>query len=180
MRDGPDFQERMARVEGLVEDLERLADPALRDRARELVRTLLDLYGTGLAKIVNCVSRTGDTGRALLESLAQDSLVGSLLHMHGLHPVNLRERVLQALAKARPFFLEHGIDMELLDATNDTVRLRLDGVARVPALPLKVILEDALLEAAPEITTLEIEGLEDPTTFSKSKVIPLQLIEMRD
>ena len=52
-----DDGELIGRVEGLLEELETLADPAARDVALETVQAVLELYGEGLARIVD---RVGD------------------------------------------------------------------------------------------------------------------------
>ncbi len=48
MNDG----ELIGRVEGLLEEVETLAEPAARDLALECVQAVLALYGEGLARIV--------------------------------------------------------------------------------------------------------------------------------
>ena len=42
-----EFQDRMARIEGLVQKLEAGADPASRSTARELIQCLMELHGDG-------------------------------------------------------------------------------------------------------------------------------------
>ena len=56
-----------------------------------------------------------------MDGLVSDDLVSSLLLLHGLHPVDLRTRVQQALDKARPFLYDHGSQVELLGEVVDTV-----------------------------------------------------------
>ena len=46
--------------------------------------------------------------------MADDGVVGSLLLIHGLHPVPLEERVTGALDEVRPYMKSHGGDVELL------------------------------------------------------------------
>src|SRR5665213_3073887 len=48
MPDNREFQEQVGRIEGLVHEIESIADPALRATAKELVRSLMDLHRAGL------------------------------------------------------------------------------------------------------------------------------------
>ena len=71
MRADAEFQHQLGRLEGLIEALEKVADPAVQTQARELTRTLLDLHTVGLTKIVQAVAQAGEVGRALLDRFAQ-------------------------------------------------------------------------------------------------------------
>jgi hypothetical protein len=101
-----EFQERVARIEGLVKKLENGADPASRSTARELIQSLMELHGAGLERILEIVATSGDAGQGLIDSVARDELVGSLLVLYGLHPDNFEARVLRALDKVRPALRE--------------------------------------------------------------------------
>ena len=79
------------------------------ERAQQLVREVVGLYGAGLERIV----RAGDAGFA--ERLATDDLVASLLLVHGLHPHDVHRRVSDALDRVRPYLGSHGGDVDLLE-----------------------------------------------------------------
>src|SRR5262245_13789887 len=104
----------MARVEQLIEKAERFPDPAARDVTREIVGALLELHGAGLARVLDALTGAGAVGRSVLEALAADGLVSSLLMLHGLHPVDLENRVRTALEAVRPALAHHGGGVELL------------------------------------------------------------------
>ena len=94
---------------------------AAHERAEQLVREVVGLYGAGLERIVALL---GDP--RLAEQLATDDLVASLLLVHGLHPHDLHRRVSDALDRVRPYLGSHGGDVDLLEVTDDegaTVRL---------------------------------------------------------
>src|SRR6185436_4355638 len=124
-----DFRERLNRVEALVGALESCPDPAAREAARQLVRTLLDLHAAGLGRMLDIAGRES----ALVGRLADDPLVSSLLLLHGLHPRPAAERVERALDRARPRLGSLGGEVELVAASEAAVRLRLRGEAS-PAL----------------------------------------------
>jgi Fe-S cluster biogenesis protein NfuA len=146
-------QDRVARVEGLLEDLDRLADGPARDIATELVGALLDLYGDGLARIVERIAERDDG--TLAAELGGDELVSHLLLLHGLHPVPLEERVRGALDEVRPYLETHGGGVELLTIDDEgLVSLELQGSCSgcpSSAVTLKHAVEEAIHKAAPDV-----------------------------
>jgi Fe-S cluster biogenesis protein NfuA/nitrite reductase/ring-hydroxylating ferredoxin subunit len=158
-----DDRELVARAEGLVEEVESLADPAARDKALELVQALLDLYGEGLARMVGAVAERDDG--TLAASLSADELVSHLLLLHGLHPEPVEVRVGRALAEVRPYLESHGGDVELLGVEDGVARLRLRGsCSGCPSstVTLKLAIEDAIRKAAPDLDEILAEDAEAP------------------
>jgi Fe-S cluster biogenesis protein NfuA len=153
------------RIEELVGELRSGLDPVMWRRVEEALALVTDLYGAGLAAVMNAVSSEA-VGPAVMARLVEDELVSSLLVLHGLHPHDLAERVHQALVTVRPYLGSHGGDVEVLelDAVSGTVRLRLlgscDGCPSSSAT-LRYAVERAIAEAAPEIAHIEVEGLVD-------------------
>ena len=177
MRGGAGFQERMQRIEVLIQTLDRLTDPQAKEGARALVQALLDVHGAGLARVLEILSRAGDHGRALTAELAQDDLVASLLLLHGLHPVDLATRVRRALDEVRPVLRSHGGDVELLGVTGGAVRLRLRGGGGASsATHLQRTVEDAIVGAAPDVATIEVDGPADDGTGPRPGRVSLPLI----
>ena len=122
------FQQRIGKIESLIGDIEGISDDTVRENVRELVQALLDLHGAGLERMMDIVFESGQAGPAIIEQFGRDPLAGSLLLLHDLHPLNLEERVLQALVKVRPFLGSHGGNVELLSVSEEgVVRLRLEG-----------------------------------------------------
>ena len=160
-----DFRERLGRVEALVGALEQCPDPATREAARQLVRTLLDLHAAGLGRVLDLAGRQS----ALAERLADDDLVSSLLLLHGLHPRPAAERVARGLERVRPLLRSVGGDVELIEADEAVVRLRLRGES-APAL--RKVVEEAVTEAAPD-AALEVEEVGDPSQAGR---VPLPLV----
>ncbi|MDI3314180.1 MAG: NifU family protein [Mycobacterium sp.] len=127
---------------------------AARERAEQLVREVAELYGAGLAKIMAMIEDP-----VLIDRLAGDHLVASLLLVHGLHPHDVRRRVSDALDSVRPYLGSHGGDVHLLDVVGDTVRLQFAGSCRScpsSAVTLELAVEDAVRAAAPEISSIEV------------------------
>jgi Fe-S cluster biogenesis protein NfuA len=155
----PDFHKRMGRIETLLQEIERFPDAGAREHTREIVQSLLDLHGTGLERILEHLAAAGDTGLALIDSLARDELVESLLLLYGLHPLDVETRVRQALEKVRPNLRSHGGNVELLALAGGVVRLRLLTSRRgsASALTLRRDVEEAIYTKAPDVTAIDIE-----------------------
>lgn len=165
----PDLRETGERIDALIDKLASggpSASPARsRERAEELVRAVSDLYGAGLQRLLEIAHESGRLDEELLDLLARDDLVASLLLVHDLHPYDVQTRVEQALESVRPYLGSHGGDVELLAVTDlGAVRLRLlgscDGCPS-SSVTLKLAVEGAIEAAAPEITSIEVEEASD-------------------
>ncbi|WAC89877.1 NifU family protein [Mycobacterium sp. Aquia_213] len=139
------------------------------ERAQQLVREVVGLYGAGLNRIM----QLGDP--ELTERLATDDLVASLLLVHGLHPHDVHRRVSDALDRVRPYLGSHGGDVDLLEiADGDTVRLAFTGSCKScpsSAVTLELAVEDAVRAAAPEISEIEVVAAQPS---SEPTVIPAE------
>ncbi|HEY5195029.1 MAG TPA: NifU family protein [Solirubrobacteraceae bacterium] len=157
-------REQVAKVEGLLEQLEALVDPTARETAIEVVQALLDLYGEGLDRIVEVLAEHDDG--TLAEALGEDELVAHLLLLHGLHPVPVEQRVQGALESVLPYLQSHGGSVELLSVKDAVVQLRLEGSCSgcpSSSMTLKLAIEDAILKAAPDVEEVRAEGAVSPT-----------------
>jgi Fe-S cluster biogenesis protein NfuA len=155
-----DFRGRMERLDALIREAEHFADPAVQAHTREIVGALLELHGAGLAKILEHVAGSGENGRAVIDALTRDELVASLLLLHGLHPQDVETRVLGALDRVRPYLHSHGGDVEFLGAAGAAVRLRMRGSCHgcpSSAATLRSTIEQAIYDAAPDVTAVEVE-----------------------
>ena len=132
---------------------------AAHDRAQQLVREVAGLYGAGLERIMQLAQASGQ-GPGLVDRLATDDLVASLLLVHGLHPHDVHRRVSDALDRVRPYLGSHGGDVDLLEiAGGDTVRLAFKGSCKScpsSAVTLELAVEDAVRAAAPEVSSIEV------------------------
>lgn len=147
------------RIAQLLEQLEAAGERQTLELAEEVLRVMSDLYGAGLARIVELARQEAPP---FLEAMAADELVASLLIVHGLHPVPLGERVQAALARVRPLLGAHGGDVELIGVDPDLpgVAIRLLGSCDgcpAASLTLHDAVERAILEAAPEVARIDVE-----------------------
>jgi Fe-S cluster biogenesis protein NfuA/nitrite reductase/ring-hydroxylating ferredoxin subunit len=145
-----------------------------RERAEQLVREVVDLYGAGLSRIMATVSDRADSGT--MDRLVADDLVASLLLVHGLHPHDLRRRVADALDRVRPYLGSHGGDVHLLDIVGDSVQLQFAGSCKScpsSAVTLELAVEDAIRAAAPEVSSIDVVAPE-AATAEPTTVIPAE------
>ena len=158
------------RVERLLADLGSVADAVVREKAEDLARTLVELYGAGLERVVEIVAERPD-GEQIVGALADDKFVGSLLVLHDLHPVPVTERVQKALDGVRPYLGSHAGGVEFLGIDEAGVaHLALEGSCDgCPSslVTVKLAIERAIMDAAPELTGLEVEGVVPEKTGPK-------------
>ena len=157
----PTLQERTHEIESLLGKLEAIGDDEVRAASLALVRALTDLYGTGIERILEIMAE--HAGEESIEHLAGDPLVNSLLLLHGLHPLDVETRVQKALEHVRPYLGSHGGDVELAGIDGGVVRLRMKGTCQgcpSSTRTMKLAIEDAVYEAAPEVTAIVAEGQE--------------------
>lgn len=171
-------REAVGRVEELLERVEQLPDRVGRETAAELTAALVELYGEGLARIMRALEAGGEAA-TLRRDLGSDELVSHLLLLHDLHPIPVAERVRDALGEVRPYLESHGGDVELLDVSDGVVRLRLQGsCSGCPSstMTLKLAIEDAIAKLAPEIESVEAEGVvAEPAAPSAPQLIQLEV-----
>ena len=146
-----------SRIEELLGRIRSAADPATAETAEEIVRLVVELYGAGLERTVELA------GPEVLERLVGDELVASLLVLHGLHPKDTETRVVEALDQVRPYLGSHAGGVELVGVDPEgVVHLRLEGSCDgcpSSTMTVKLAIERAIEEAAPEVTAVEVENL---------------------
>ncbi len=121
------------RVEELLAGFDADQTPQrARERAEELVRTIVGFYGEGLERLLTIAHQTlGDeASEAVFARLSADKLVESLLCLHGLHPVSLEDRIDAALQSVLPYVKSHEGNMEVSRIEGDVVYLRLERQLR--------------------------------------------------
>jgi hypothetical protein len=172
---GQEFRKRMERIEALLHEVERYADPAAREHTRELVQAVLGLHGAGLERILETVAAAGESGLATIDALGRDDLAGSLLLLHGLHPVDVETRVRQALDRVGQYVRSQGGHVELVGTVGGVVRLRLHARSS-SAAALRSAVEEAIYAKAPDVAGVEIEAVTNgpPTEDGRARIaLPL-------
>lgn len=157
-------------IADLTRQLERIADPAARGAALDLVRAVLAWHADALRELTAAIAAEPGGG-ARLGRLAQLPRIAALLLLHGLHPEDFPTRVRRGLATIAPLAAARGGELELLDVLGERVRLRWRGPRAAPA---RGAIQLAVWSAAPEATEIVIEGVEEPASF-----VPLEVLAPR-
>jgi hypothetical protein len=137
------------RIEQLL-DARSAAGPLARERAEELVRVVVDLYGAGLERLLEIAWERGLLDDATLAALADDELVSSLLLVHDLHPYGIPQRVTEAARRE---------GTRLVSVTPEGVAV-LEGTppsgCGADPVAWRAALVDAVRAAAPELTGVHV------------------------
>jgi Fe-S cluster biogenesis protein NfuA/nitrite reductase/ring-hydroxylating ferredoxin subunit len=153
-------QEVGERIDQLLGQIRSGVNARTREQVEELVRLLLDLYGRGLGRAMEVLDEPAR--RALLA----DPLGASLLVLHDLHPDDVHTRIQRALDRVRPYLGSHAGGIEFVGVDDSGVaHLRLEGSCNgcpSSTVTVKLAIEQAVLDAAPEVERVEVEGVAPP------------------
>lgn len=153
-------------IERQVQQLESVADPAIRATAMELVSTVLQFHAEALAAMLHLIEEKSGDAPELLAALERDPLVRGALLLHGLHSQPIEVRIDRALSEFEPTLQKYGALAELVRAGEDgvTVKLRMEGNhgCGSTAETVRSLLERRLAQAAPDVAELIIELPEAP------------------
>ncbi|WP_405559956.1 hypothetical protein OIE52_08955 [Streptomyces canus] len=143
------------RVEEVLDRLAESGETAAAAAAEELVRSLMDFYGAGLARILHLLS--GAPGEAAAR-LLDDDLVASLLVLHDLHPEDRDTRIARALDGVR----EHTLEVVGFDDESGTLTLRAReadgcGCGSGAGEGARKAAEAALACFAPEVRAVDVQ-----------------------
>jgi Fe-S cluster biogenesis protein NfuA/nitrite reductase/ring-hydroxylating ferredoxin subunit len=168
--------ELLDRVQELSAQLDEYPDPRARQLAQDLLSAVIAMYGDGLHRIIDAIGRSRDAGATILDELAQDGAVASLLLIHDLYPASLHERVIEALDTVRPYMESHGGNVELIGIEDGVAKLALEGSCNGCAASratLELAIKQALDEHAPDLAGLEVEGVIEEPVPSTAFELPM-------
>lgn len=154
-------QEWVDKIEDLVRQAECISDPKARSVTIDLLRAVLDFHAAGLERMLDIVFESGSAGEAIVQQIAMDDLTSSLLLLHDLHPDDLETRINRAVQKLEDVFRSLGVKFSLLSIEPGTVRLHFESQRTWTGAPVKSSVEKVIFQAAPEITSVIIEGLKE-------------------
>ncbi len=145
--------EAVARLEELLSEVESLDEP-VRERVLDLLDGVEALHRLGL-------ERLGDAlGPEAVENLRDtDPAVAWLFDAYGIG-VDHRAAAEKALEEVRPYIHSHGGAVEVLEADNGVVRVKLSGACSgctASSITLQEGIEDALREHYPGFVAMEVE-----------------------
>ena len=166
------------RIEVLLGELRSQASPEVGAKIEEVVGLLVELYGAGLERILEVVNEDAEAAAPLLKRFTDDKFIESLLVLHGIHPVDVDTRIEAALDQARPYLGSHAGGVEYLGVDeNGVAHLKLEGSCHgcsSSTVTVKLTLEQAIAEAAPEVIRVEVEGVAEAPTGPSPSLIQIQ------
>jgi len=166
------------RIEVLLGELRSQASPEVGAKIEEVVGLLVELYGAGLERILEVVNEDAEAAASLLKRFTDDKFIESLLVLHGIHPVDVDTRIEAALDQARPYLGSHAGGVEYLGVDeNGVAHLKLEGSCHgcpSSTVTVKLTLEQAIAEAAPEVIRVEVEGVAEAPTGPSPSLIQIQ------
>jgi hypothetical protein len=180
MRDTQAFREQIGRIEELVQNIESAADPAMQATAKELVRSVMDLHGAAMERILEIVAKTGEQGRGIVQSFGSDELVGSVLVLYDLHPEDFATRVHRGVEKAQQILARRAASVELIAIGDGTVQLTIETNGHScgsTIAELQSIVRGALFEVAPDAAEITVEPTQSE---SASGFVPLDSLQARN
>ncbi|TCC03730.1 NifU family protein [Kribbella soli] len=155
--DRHDVQALSERIDVLLDEVQRSADPALTRKVEELVRAVLTLHGAGLEQLLNLLDEPQ------VRQLVGDDLVAGLLLLHDLHPDDVATRIQGALDSVRPYLGSHAGGIDYLGIDDDgVVHLSLQGSCEGcpgSTATVRLTVENAVLDAAPEAIAVDVAGM---------------------
>ena len=164
MADTNDFRGDMQRIGQLVQEIESIADPAVKASTKILVQSIMDLHGLALEKSLEIIAGTGESGMNIIHKLGCDPVVSSVLLLYGLHPDDMETRVANAVEQIRPKLRKQGCEVEFFSVSEGAIRLRIETGSHTCGSTAKTVqatLEGAIYDSAPDLTSLVIEGLDE-------------------
>ena len=155
--DRHDVQELSERIDVLLDEVQRRADPAVALKVEELIRAVLTLHGAGLEQLLNLLDEPQ------VRQLVGDDLVAGLLLLHDLHPDDVATRIQGALDSVRPYLGSHAGGIDYLGIDDDgVVHLSLQGSCDGcpgSTATVRLTVENAVLDAAPEAVAVDVAGM---------------------
>ena len=164
---GDAFQDQFRHLGKLIAQFDQFPDGPQKTACKELVQQLLDVHGAGLERVMEIVFESGEAGSATIDKLARDSAVSSLLVLYSLHPDDLETRVGKAMERIRPRLRKLACSAELaqIDEAGAHVRVtRPDHLCASSAQEVRAVIEEGVYEFAPDVSAIEILGLEEPSS----------------
>ncbi len=170
-----EVESQIESIDKMVRALEEAKDPVLRANAKELVQALMALHGACLERMLEVVGQSGVSGKSIIDTFARDGVVKSMLLLYGLHPIDIKTRVLEALEKVRASVRSSARTVSFVGIDHaGMVTLRMEGKREgcgSPDSAVKQAVEQAIYEAAPDISGIVIEGFVEKT--STTGFVPL-------
>ncbi len=159
------FQNQIRQLGKLITQFDHFPDGPQKVACKELVQLLLDVHGAGLERVMEIVFECDRQGPVIIDKLAKDSMVSSLLLLYSLHPDDLETRIRKAVESMRPRLRKLSCSAEVISINDGAVQLRVTTTGHScgsSTKDVRAIVEDGVYECAPDVVALEVIGIEEP------------------
>jgi Fe-S cluster biogenesis protein NfuA len=161
------FQEQVKRLGELVGQFDQMPDGTQKTAGKELIQLLMDVHAQGLERVMEIIFESGEAGSTLIDQLGKDEVSGGLLLLYSLHPDAVETRVHAALERIRPRLRKLSCAIDLVSIDEGSVRVCLSKSGHScgsSTKELRGLVENGIYEIAPDVSSLEILGLEEPSS----------------
>ena len=153
-----EFQHLLQWIGTGLERMEGIEDEQTRKEVFALLEGIDVLHRQALGRLLDLLGKLA--GHGLVERVAQDPVVRTLLEMYDLPEADERTQVEHALESVYPYFKSHGGKLQVLGVKEGRVRVRLSGSCEGcpgTTTTLKRVVEGALREGFPSFRELVAE-----------------------
>ncbi len=173
-----EFHAAAERLDELVQALESLPYPAIREQVFEILQAVDAIHREGLGRLVESLRAQGQN--EAIERAAEDPVIQSLLLLYNLLPGDELTQAEAALDSVRPYIHSHGGEVEVLNVADGVVHVRLSGACYGCAgstITLRRGIETALREGYPGFRSLVAHEPEPRASISPTGFIPLSQLD---
>jgi Fe-S cluster biogenesis protein NfuA len=163
---GSEFQDQVRQLGKLITQFDQMPEGPPKTACKQLVQLLMDVHGAGLDRIMEIVFESDGPGPAIVDKLGNDTITSSLLLLYSLHPQELETRVQQAIDRMRPRLRKLSCGVDLAGIVEGAVQVRVAVAGHncgSSSKDIRAIVEEGVFECAPDVASLEILGLEEPS-----------------
>lgn len=167
MTDRSIFQDQIRQLGKLITQFDQMPEGPQRAACKELVQLLMDVHCAGLERVMEIVFDDPVSGRAIVDNLAKDPVVSSLLVLYSLHPDDLETRVRKAVEHMLPRLRKLSGNAEFVRVDEGVVRLQVTTTGHScgsSTKDIRAIVEELVYEFAPDVVALEILGLDETSS----------------
>ena len=167
MATGSEFQEQVRQLGQLITQFDQMPEGPQKAACKALVQLLMDVHGAGLYRMMEIVFESNGPGPAIVDELGRDTVTSSLLLLYSLHPQDLETRVQRAIDRIRPRLRKLSCAVDLAGVVEGAVQVRIAAAGHScgsSSKDIRAIVEEGIFELAPDVVSLEILGLEEPSS----------------
>jgi len=164
---GSEFQEQVRQLGRLITQFDQMPDGPPKAACKELVQLLMDVHGAGLDRFMEIVFESEGPGPVIIDKLGNDAVTSSLLLLYSLHPQSLETRVQQAVECMRPRLRKLSCSVDLAGIIEGAVQVSVTAGGHScgsSSKDIRAIVEECVFELAPDVVSLEVLGLEEPSS----------------